>query len=64
VQRVPLVPDRPVAEVTRDVLAAVARAGGAVRINPVPQEVRWSAPAAAGWDRTTARPECRSPEVR
>ena len=44
VQRVPLVPDRPVAEVTRDVLAAVARAGGAVRINPVPQEVPWSVP--------------------
>ena len=44
VQRVPPVPDRPVAEVTRDVLAAVARAGGAVRINPVPQEVPWSVP--------------------
>jgi hypothetical protein len=41
---VPLVPDRPVAEVTRDVLAAVAQAGGAVRINPVPQEVPWSVP--------------------
>jgi hypothetical protein len=41
-QRVPLVPDRPVAEVTRDVLAALAKAGGAVRINPVPQEVPWS----------------------
>jgi hypothetical protein len=44
VRRVPLAPDRPVAEVTRDVLAAVARAGGAVRINPVPQEVPWSLP--------------------
>ncbi len=44
VQRVPLVPDRPVAEVTRDVLAAVAQAGGTVRINPVPQEVPWSVP--------------------
>jgi hypothetical protein len=44
VQRVPLTPDRPVAEVTRDVLAAVARAGGAVRINPKPQEVPWSVP--------------------
>src|SRR6202042_2361961 len=41
---VPLTPDRPVAEVTRDVLAAVARAGGAVRINPAPQEVPWSVP--------------------
>jgi hypothetical protein len=44
VERVPLAPDRPVAEVTRDVLAAVARAGGEVRINPVPQEVPWSVP--------------------
>src|SRR6202167_5469830 len=44
VQRVPLVPDRAVADVTRDVLAAVARAGGAVRINPKPQEVPWSVP--------------------
>src|ERR1700727_2052412 len=44
VERVPLTPDRPVAEVTRDVLAAVARAGGAVRINPKPQEVPWSVP--------------------
>ena len=44
VQRVPLTPDRPVADVTRDVLAAVAQAGGAVRINPKPQEVPWSVP--------------------
>jgi hypothetical protein len=44
VQRVPLVPDRAVAEVTRDVLGAVARAGGTVRINPAPQEVPWSVP--------------------
>jgi hypothetical protein len=53
VQRVPLVPDRPVAEVTRDVLAAVARAGGAVRINPKPQEVPWS--VALDEDREHAR---------
>jgi hypothetical protein len=44
VQRVPLAPNRPVADVTREVLAAVARAGGAVRINPKPQEVPWSVP--------------------
>lgn len=43
-QRIPLTPDRPVAEVTGDVLAAVARAGGAVQINPKPQEVPWSVP--------------------
>jgi hypothetical protein len=43
-QRVALTPDRPVAEVTVEVLAAVGRAGGAVRINPRPQEVPWSVP--------------------
>jgi hypothetical protein len=43
-RRVPLTPDRPVAEVTRDVLAAVAQLAGAVKINPVPQEVPWRVP--------------------
>jgi hypothetical protein len=42
--RVPLVPNRAVGDVTRDVLAAVGRLGGAVRINPAPQEVPWSVP--------------------
>jgi hypothetical protein len=51
VQRVPLVPDRPVAEVTLDVLAAVARAGGAVHINPAPQRIR----RPAGHGRLVAR---------
>jgi uncharacterized protein DUF5996 len=41
---VPLTPDRPVAEVTRDVLAAVARVGGPVTISPAPQEVPWQVP--------------------
>jgi len=44
VERVPLAPDRAVGDVTREVLAAVARAGGAVKINPRPQEVSWSVP--------------------
>ena len=43
-QRVPLAPDRPVGDVTAEVLAAVRRAGGAVQINPRPQEVPWSVP--------------------
>src|ERR1700758_764289 len=44
-ERIPLTPDRPVAEVTQEVLAAVARAGGGqVRIDPRPQEVPWSVP--------------------
>jgi hypothetical protein len=44
VERVPLTPDRPVAEVTREVLAAVARVAGPVAINPRPQEVPWDVP--------------------
>jgi hypothetical protein len=43
-QRVALAPDRPVAEVTAEVLAALGRVAGAVRINPKPQEVGWSVP--------------------
>jgi len=42
---VPLTPDRPVAEVSRDLLAALADLSGApVRINPTPQEVPWTVP--------------------
>jgi uncharacterized protein DUF5996 len=44
VQRVPLAPDRPVADVTREVLAAVASLAGGVQINPAPQEVPWHVP--------------------
>jgi len=43
-ERIPLTPDRPVAEVTAGILAAVARLGGAVQIFPKPQEVSWSVP--------------------
>ena len=42
--RIPLTPNRSVAEVTHDVLAAVARLAGAVEINPSPQEVPWGVP--------------------
>ncbi len=42
--RIALMPNRPVAEVTREVLEAVARLGGAIEINPVPQEVPWTTP--------------------
>jgi hypothetical protein len=44
VERVALTPDRPVAEVTSEVLAAVRSAAGAVHIDPRPQEVPWTAP--------------------
>ena len=43
-ERVALTPDRPVADVTREVLAAVRRLGGPVEIDPAPQEVPWSVP--------------------
>jgi hypothetical protein len=42
--QIPLTPDRPVGDVTRDVLAAVGRLGGPVRIDPTPQEVPWTVP--------------------
>jgi hypothetical protein len=40
----PLVPDRPVGEVTRAVLKGVRELAGPVEINPAPQEVPWSVP--------------------
>jgi hypothetical protein len=43
-ERIPLTPDRPVAEVTSAVLQAVARLGGEVEISMKPQEVPWSVP--------------------
>ena len=43
-RRVALTPDRPVGEVTRDVLEMVRSMAGAVAIDPTPQEVPWSAP--------------------
>ena len=42
--RIPLTPNRPVAEVTREVLEAVERIAAAVEINPAPQEVSWTVP--------------------
>ncbi len=44
VEDVPLVPDRPVGAVTRQVLAAVRGLGGRVHIDPTPQEVPWTTP--------------------
>ena len=43
-RRTPLTPNRPVGEVTRAVLEAVAELAGPVRIDPTPQEVSWSVP--------------------
>src|SRR6478609_1515990 len=42
VREVPLTPDRPVADVTVEVLGAVRELAGPVEIDPTPQEVTWS----------------------
>jgi hypothetical protein len=42
--RVALTPDRPVGEVTRELLAAVRSLAGDFEIDPTPQEVPWSVP--------------------
>jgi len=44
VARVPLTPNRPVGEVTREVLAVLDELVGSVRISTLPQEVSWSVP--------------------
>jgi hypothetical protein len=43
-RRVALCPDRPVADVTREVLEAVRELAGPVEVDPRPQEVPWSVP--------------------
>ena len=43
-RRVPLMPDRPVGAVTRELLQAVGELGGPVEIDPTPQEVSWTVP--------------------
>jgi hypothetical protein len=44
VRELALYPDRPVADVTRDVLGAVHDLAGAVELDLTPQEVQWSVP--------------------
>src|SRR4051794_6320767 len=43
-ERIALAPDRPVGDVTREVLAALNRLGGPHQIDPTPQEVSWTVP--------------------
>jgi hypothetical protein len=43
-RRVALTPDRPVGEVTRELLEVVRDLAGPVEIDPTPQEVSWSVP--------------------
>jgi hypothetical protein len=55
--RIPLTPNRPVAEVTREVLEAVGRLAGAVEINPTPQEVPWQVPLDEDHEHATYDPD-------
>ncbi len=56
VLRVALTPHRPVGEVTREVLAAVRALGGAVEIDPAPQEVTWRVPLDEDAEHATYEP--------
>ena len=55
-RRVALAPDRPVADVTREVLATVADLVGSVRIDAKPQEVPWTTPLDEDYDHATYDP--------
>jgi len=55
--RIPLTPDRPVAEVTREVLEGVRRLAGGVEINPAPQEVPWQVPFDEDHEHATYDPD-------
>src|SRR4051794_8111097 len=57
VQRVPLTPDRPVREVTREMLEAVRAVGGDVEIDPTPQEVAWTVPLDEDGEHATYDPD-------
>jgi hypothetical protein len=56
-ETVSLTPDRPVAEVASEVLAAAARLGGHVRINPAPQEVPWGVPLDEDYEHSRYDPD-------
>src|ERR671919_1791250 len=51
--RIALTPNRPVAEVTRELLGAVSRLAGDVEINPTPQEVPWEVPLDEDYEHAT-----------
>ena len=55
-RRIALAPDRPVADVTREVLATVADLVGPVHIDPKPQEVPWTTPLDEDDDHATYDP--------
>jgi hypothetical protein len=55
--RIALTPNRPVADVTREVLGAVGSLAGKVEINPTPQEVPWTAPLDEDREHSTYEPD-------
>jgi hypothetical protein len=57
VRRIALTPDRPVGDITRAVLEAVHGLGGAVGIDPTPQEVPWSQPLDADYEHARYDPD-------
>jgi Family of unknown function (DUF5996) len=56
-ERVPLTPNRPVADVTREVLAVARNLAGPVEIDPTPQEVDWSIPLDEDREHATYHPQ-------
>src|SRR3954452_11401055 len=56
-ERIALTPNRPVADVTSEVLEAVGRLAGEVEINPKPQEVSWTVPLDEDREHSTYEPE-------
>jgi hypothetical protein len=57
VERVPLMPDRSVGEVTREVLAAARKLGGPVEIDPKPAETPWKTPLDEDEEHATYNPD-------
>jgi hypothetical protein len=55
-RRIPLTPDRPVAEVMGELLAAVGDLVGPVRIDPRPQETAWTTPLDEDFEHATYDP--------
>jgi hypothetical protein len=56
-ERVALTPNRAVGDVTQAVLAAVAKLGGPVHIDPTPQEVQWTVPLDADYEHSQYDPD-------
>lgn len=57
VRRLALAPDRAVADVTQEILQAVAELAGTVRVNVTPQEVPWTTPIDEDHDHATYNPD-------